>query len=92
MSASSLMYVLLHSDQIDFEKLITVINPGGMVRTMVHKRENGEYWMSLIGNATEVAKVNISQADAINGNFDNFTWNETGEQAAYEAFIAQLHR
>lgn len=92
MSASSLMYVLLYSDQIDFEKLITVINPGGMVRTMVHKRENGDYWMSLIGNATEVAKVNISQADAINGNFDNFTWNETGEQAAYEAFIAQLHR
>ena len=59
---------------------------------LVHKRENGDYWMSLIGNATEVAKVNISQADAINGNFDNFTWNETGEQAAYEAFIAQLHR
>ena len=51
MSASSLMYVLLHPDQTGTEQEITVINPGGMVKTIVHK-DNSKYWISLIGNAT----------------------------------------
>ncbi|KRM96527.1 diaminopimelate epimerase [Liquorilactobacillus aquaticus DSM 21051] len=90
MSASSLMYVLLHPEQCGTEQLISVFNPGGMVKTCVHQRENGSYWMSLIGNATFVAEVKLAQAAALKGDFKHVVWNETGEQKAYEKFAAEV--
>lgn len=89
MSASSLMYVLLHPDQTGTEQEITVINPGGMVKTIVHK-DNGKYWISLIGNATFVAHVEVDKDAALKGDFSNHVWKETGEQKAYENFVASL--
>ena len=91
MSASSLVYSLLYPET-SVEDLITVINPGGMVKTKVHQRQDGSYWMSLIGNASFVAKVELEQADAMQGDFTKATWNETGEQAAYEEFVANLKK
>lgn len=52
MSASSLMYVLEKTDGKGFEKTLSVKNPGGMVKTIVHRKEDGNYFMSLIGNGT----------------------------------------
>ena len=91
MSASSLIYSLLYPET-SVEDLITVINPGGMVKTKVHQRQDGSYWMSLIGNASFVAEVELEQADAMQGDFTKATWNETGEQAAYEDFVANLKK
>ena len=90
MSASSLMYYILYSDQVALEEKIVVINPGGMVNTIVHKNDDGNYWMSLIGNATVVANVEIDQEKALAADFSEYSWNETGEQEKYEKFISSI--
>ncbi|KRN05265.1 diaminopimelate epimerase [Liquorilactobacillus sucicola DSM 21376 = JCM 15457] len=92
MSASSLMYVLLYPDQVKKNQLISVFNPGGMVKTCVHQRKNGSYWMSLIGNATFVANVKVDQSAAFRGDFTAAVWDEKNEQDAYEKFVVQLQR
>ncbi|MCI1634479.1 MAG: diaminopimelate epimerase [Liquorilactobacillus nagelii] len=91
MSAASLMYVLLYQPQ-NFEQQIEVQNPGGMVKTVAHQRSNKSYWISLIGNATFVAKVTVPLADALQGDFKAITWEETGEQQAYENFVRGLKK
>lgn len=90
MSASSLIYSLLYPEQTNFDDLIEVLNPGGMVNTRVHVRKNGSYWMSLIGNATFTAEVELSQDQALIGDFADVKWIETSEQAAYENFVGNL--
>lgn len=90
MSASSLMYVLLHSDQTGLEQEIQVVNPGGMVKTKVHQYNNGNYWMSLIGNATFVAHVELVQEQALEGIFTSAVWKATKEQAAYQGFVNSI--
>lgn len=92
MSASSLVYSLLYANETKLEDLITVINPGGMVNTKVHQRADKSYWMSLIGNASFVANVNIDQKAALAGDFSQVDWEETKEQAAYEKFVATLQK
>ncbi|KRL01409.1 diaminopimelate epimerase [Liquorilactobacillus capillatus] len=92
MSASSLMYALLYPEQVKLEDLISVFNPGGMVKTRVHQRTNGAYWMSLIGNATFVATVEVAQSAALEGDFKDISWKETGEQAAYEDFATAISK
>ncbi|AVK63250.1 diaminopimelate epimerase [Lactobacillus sp. CBA3606] len=88
MSASSLMYVLLHQESTDFNQEIHVTNPGGMVKTVVHQGADEEYWMELIGNATFVKFVTLPLAAALKADFSEATTTITGEQPAYEAFIA----
>lgn len=90
MSASSLMFVLLSDKKVPFETEINVKNLGGMVKTVVHQNENGEYWMSLIGNATYVADVTVDLADAMNGDFSHATWTSTNEQENYLKFISSI--
>lgn len=90
MSASSLVSVLLHSNQVANNTIISVLNPGGMVKTKVHHQVSGESWVDLIGNATFVKHVSVSLNDALAGNFDEVTVNQTGEQVAYQDFVAQL--
>lgn len=88
MSAASLIYTLLND--LDFEKEITVLNPGGMVKTIVHQTEFNEYKISLIGNATVLGMVEIDLKQALNGEFNEFNYQATDEQAAYENFVADL--
>lgn len=90
MSAASLIYVMLYPHNINLEQRLTVINPGGMVKTIVHQRTDGAYWISLIGNATFVARVTVAQPAALAGDFSQATWQATGEQAAYEKFVRGL--
>lgn len=90
MSASSLMYVLLFTGKSGLEEKITVLNPGGMVKTKVHQRADGSYWMSLIGNATFVATVEVELSAALAGDFSQVSWQETGEQKAYEHFVRSV--
>ncbi|WP_409022379.1 diaminopimelate epimerase [Dellaglioa sp. P0083] len=90
MSASSLMFVLLSEGKVPFGTEINVKNPGGMVKTVVHQDESGNYWMSLIGNATNVANITIELADALNGDFSTAKWISTNEQDAYLKFISSI--
>ncbi|AUJ30047.1 diaminopimelate epimerase [Liquorilactobacillus hordei] len=90
MSASSLIYSLLYARHTNLEDLIAVHNPGGMVNTKVHQREDKSYWMSLIGNATFVAEVELAQEKALTGDFTDAKWIATAEQSAYEDFVGSL--
>ncbi|GBG93938.1 diaminopimelate epimerase [Ligilactobacillus salitolerans] len=92
MSASSLLYVMQVLGQRGLEKELRVNNPGGMVKTVVHQRENGEYWISLIGNATFVAEVTLNLKEAMQGNFASLVWQDSGEQAAYLGFAAAVEQ
>jgi len=90
MSASSLMYVLLHQASTDFNQEIHVTNPGGMVKTVVHQGADEEYWMELIGNATFVKIVTLPLEAALAGDFSQASVTVTGEQAAYADFVGSL--
>ncbi|WP_407372382.1 diaminopimelate epimerase [Carnobacterium sp.] len=88
MAASSLMYVLLKNGQ--FEEKIQVINPGGMVQTVVHKNEDGTYWMDLIGNATYLNKLSISLEDILTHNLNNYAQITLDENENYHNFLKEI--
>ena len=88
MAASSLMYVLLKDGKL--EEKIQVTNPGGMVQTIVHQKENGNYWMDLIGNATFLSKVIISLEDILNHQLTNGEVILLNEDKTYREFIEGL--
>lgn len=90
MSATSLAFCLNHPDAASFEDEITVFNPGGMVKTRVHDRDSEGYYIDLIGNATITHDVEIDESDLHTNNIENAQISETGEQAAYEAFVAGI--
>lgn len=89
MSATSLAFVLQYPEQAAFDQPITVYNPGGMVKTIVHY-EQDRYWIELIGNATFTQQVEISEADLHTASLDNLTITDTGEQEKYEQFVSGL--
>lgn len=91
MAATSLIYALSRNDAQVFERPLTVTNPGGMVKTIVH-REPGQFWIDLIGNATvthrlAVAETALHQAAVTTA---TATVTTTDEEAAYQAFVNQL--
>lgn len=89
MSATSLAFVLTRPEQAEFNAQITVFNPGGMVKTIVHY-DNNQYWIELIGNATFTHQITIAESDLRNNDFSKIITKDTGEQTAYEKFIANL--
>ena len=91
MSASSLVSVLLHGDQVANQTTLTVKNPGGMVKTVVHHQVAGaDDYIDLIGNATFVRTTELDLEDALAHHFDDAVSEETGEQSSYEAFVQSL--
>lgn len=89
MSSTSLAFLINHPDLCDENNDITVYNPGGMVKTNV-KKVNDNYQINLIGNATITHKIEISEQDLINENFENAQINATGEEKYYQAFVNNL--
>ena len=91
MSAASLASLLANPNVLDYDHLITVKNPGGMVQTIVHHR-NGKYWVNLIGNATFTHVVSTSEDHLHHGDVsgDNVQIKSTGEEEAYQKFVRQL--
>ncbi|KAB7709110.1 diaminopimelate epimerase [Bacillus aerolatus] len=82
MSASSLMTCLLEFNE--FEKTIDVFNNGGKVRCASHQKEDGSYWIDLIGNATYLfdatVEVDLNEPAA----FTLASRQEREEQEQYE--------
>ena len=90
MSASSLIYVIQTLGRAGLERELKVYNPGGMVKTVVHQRENGKYWISLIGNATITASVDLDISSALKSQFTGAKWKETNEGQAYDCFASLI--
>lgn len=93
MSATSLAFALIYPDQADFGQPITVFNPGGMVKTILH-HDGHRYWIELIGNATFTHQITVDERALHNANVtdENTEIKETGEQDSYLQFISQLNK
>ncbi len=88
MSATSLIWVLTHP-AAQFDQLLTIYNPGGMVQTRVH-HQNAAYTIDLIGNATFTDHLRLSEADLHAGNLASAEVASTQEETAYHQFVSQL--
>ncbi|MEY8441925.1 diaminopimelate epimerase [Lactobacillaceae bacterium 24-114] len=93
MSATSLAFALIYPKQAKFNQEITVFNPGGMVKTILH-HEGNRYWIELVGNATFTHKVTVNEPDLHDASVstDNTKVEETGEQDSYLSFINNLDK
>ena len=92
MSATTLAFILTHPEEAAFDRVNTVYNPGGMVKTIVH-HDGERYWIELIGNATVTATITLPDTALLVGDWQQAKIHATGEQAEYERFIDALtHR
>lgn len=95
MSASSLVYVLEQGGH--FEQELTIQNPGGMVKTIVHENtdpaRHSKYWVSLVGNATFLGSTTVTLDQLNDPQFDltKVDFADTGEQVQYRNFVASLN-
>lgn len=89
MAASSLVTALTYPDLINFNQKNTVLNPGGMVQTVVHTLDD-HYRIELIGNATFTHTINLSETDLREHDFTNAHIRETGEQRIYQDFVDSI--
>lgn len=91
MSATSLAFAMVHPNLGHFDEPITVYNPGGMVKTRVHK-DADRYFIDLIGNATQTHFIDVDEGDLHNANVTPETADitETEEEAAYLKFVDSL--
>ncbi|KRL92955.1 diaminopimelate epimerase [Limosilactobacillus equigenerosi] len=91
MSATTLAFALSHPELADFNTPITVYNPGGMVKTILH-HNNHQYWIELIGNAAVTHHFTVDEQLLHDANVtpDQIDVVATDEQAAYDQFVASL--
>ena len=91
MSATSLALALTHPDAASFNEPISVYNPGGMVKTILH-RDDYNYWIELIGNATFTHIITVEESTIHQENLDELQSSsvETDENKAYMAFVNSL--
>jgi diaminopimelate epimerase len=81
MSASSLVTCLLGRNEPGEE--IEVYNNGGKVRVVVNRKETGEYFMELIGNATYLFEAELHLTLSQPENFEILSQTDLNEEAAY---------
>lgn len=88
MSASSLVTCLNGLNEL--EKVINVYNNGGKVQCVVHKQD-GAYFIDLIGNATYVYQTAVD-VDFEQGTFTIHSKKNFSEQQAYEKLQAEAQQ
>ncbi|NDR60573.1 diaminopimelate epimerase [Fructilactobacillus sanfranciscensis] len=89
MTSTSLAYALNHYEG-DFDRIITVYNPGGMVKVHVQKTGN-DLQLQLIANATELGTFTIDAKDLFDHHFAVGTYQPTDEEAHYQEWIKSLN-
>jgi len=92
MSATSLVFALLHSGKFDPDKDISVYNPGGMVRTKIkinHIKESSK--IRLIGNATFTHEINVPEFNLHRNNLNDLEISKTGEESSYQNFVNSIN-
>ncbi|WEV38490.1 diaminopimelate epimerase [Lactobacillus sp. ESL0680] len=89
MSATSLAGHLTYPKQVAADELLTVYNPGGLVKTKIHA-DTDNYWVELIGNATVTHQIYLPEECLHEGEFDQqqISVVETDEQEAYLKFVS----
>lgn len=92
MSATSLIFALLHQSLFDPTEDITVYNPGGMVKTNIELNPSKELSkIHLIGNATFTHTIEVSEEALHQIELDNLQVENTGEEESYQSFIEKLN-
>lgn len=90
MSATSLALLLTHPEAGQFDQPLTIYNPGGMVKTIVH-RQADRYWIELIGNATFTHVITLPEEQLHAGQVDaSAKVVDTGEEKSYQNFVKNL--
>lgn len=91
MSATSLALALTHPEAASFNEPISVYNPGGMVKTILH-RDNHHYWIELIGNATFTHTLTVKESSLHTVDLADLGQNivESEENQAYQRFVESL--
>ena len=91
MSATSLALALTHPDAASFNEPISVYNPGGMVKTILH-RDDYNYWIELIGNATFTHTLTVDESSLHAVDLADLRKNvvESNENQAYQTFVDSL--
>ncbi|KRM89826.1 diaminopimelate epimerase [Fructilactobacillus florum] len=88
MSATSLAYAINQSGG-DFDRLVTVFNPGGMVKVhAVCRAEN--YQLQLIANATTLGYITIPTTALWQHQFNQANYKQTNEETAYQAWVKAI--
>ncbi|NQD66002.1 diaminopimelate epimerase [Bacillus haikouensis] len=87
MSASSLVTCLLGQNVLGEE--IDVYNNGGKVRVVVNRKEKGQYFMELIGNATYMFEAELQLSLSQPESFELIAQTDFNEEGAYE--LLQKH-
>lgn len=90
MAATSLIYTLVGKGRR--EESITVWNPGGVVQTIVHQKKDGTYWMELIGNATFIARINLSEENLFSYQFEEAVVHSYQEEKAYQLSVESIRK
>ncbi|WP_334333562.1 diaminopimelate epimerase [Companilactobacillus sp. HBUAS59544] len=91
MSATSLLFAILHNKQFDSTKDISVYNPGGMVKTNIQLNTDKEKSLiKLIGNATFTHEINIDEQKLHENDLTNISITQTGEESDYQAFVQSI--
>lgn len=89
MSATTLAYMLSQGKNDLLDHVISVYNPGGMVKTVVHRNNStNQYWVELIGNATVTDQIVFEENDLFNLN--NWVITSTGEELSYQDWIKRI--
>ncbi|GAA6237816.1 diaminopimelate epimerase [Apilactobacillus micheneri] len=89
MSATSLAFAINFPNLVNTKEPIDVYNPGGMVQTKVHNTPNNQ-WIELIGNATFVGKLSISEENLHAAKIGNIKFTDTGEELDYQKFVDSI--
>lgn len=89
MSATTLAYILSQGKNDLLDHVISVYNPGGMVKTVVHcDNSTNQYWIKLIGNATVTDQIVFDENDLFN--LSNWTITSTGEELNYQNWVKRI--
>lgn len=89
MSATTLAYILSQGKNDLLDHVISVYNPGGMVKTVVHcDNSTNQYWIKLIGNATVTDQIVFDENDLFN--LSNWTITSTGEELNYQNWVKKI--
>jgi diaminopimelate epimerase len=88
MSATSMVFAINYPDLFNKYQPVTIYNPGGVVETYVHgNNQSSSMWIQLVGNATHVATLKVSEQQLQHADTLSDSLIFTGEEDAYQAFV-----
>lgn len=91
MSATAMAFAINYPELFNADQPVTVYNPGGLVETYVHESDNYDTpWIQLVGNATHVSTLKVSEEQLQHANTITNSLVPTGEEDSYQAFVQKI--